>query len=79
VAEILTEISGRKISYVSPPVDEFKKTMADAGVPQEMAGLVAMFCEGIKQGEFDFPDPTLKQLLGREPESLAVFLKKVYG
>ncbi len=79
VAEILSEISGKQISYVSPPVDEFKKTMADAGVPQEMVSLVAMFCEGIKQGEFDLPDPTLIQLLGREPESLAEFLKKVYA
>jgi hypothetical protein len=52
--------------------------MDEAGVPQDAVGFVAMFCEGIKQGEFDFPDPTLKQLLGREPESLAEFMKKMY-
>ena len=79
VAEILSKISGREIRYVSPPVDEFKKTMTDAGVPPEAAGFVAMFCEGIKQGEFDFPSTTLRELLGREPETLYAFLKKVYS
>jgi NAD(P)H dehydrogenase (quinone) len=79
VAEMLSVIGGKPIHYVSPSVEEFEKAMKDAGVPDEMIGLLVMFNLGIKQGEFDVPDNTLEKLLGRKPEDLSEFLKKVYG
>ena len=79
VAQILSEISGKEIKYVSPSAEEFQATMASAGVPPEIIGMVSMFGEGIKQGEFDFPDNTLEKLIGHKPETLKEFLAKVYG
>ena len=78
VAEFLSDILGKQITYVSPSVDEFKKTLANAGVPDHLVGLSVLFGEGIKQGEFDFPDSTLKNLLGREPETPSEFLRGMY-
>lgn len=79
VAKILSEISGKEITYISPNLDEYKKTMKGFGLPDEIIGMAAMFGEGIKQGEFDFPDNTLEKLIGRKPESLSDFFKKVYS
>ncbi len=79
VAEMLSAIGKKPIHYVSPSVDEFKKAMQDAGVPDEMIELLVMFNLGIKAGEFDVPDNTLEKLLGRKPEDLSEFLKKVYA
>ncbi len=79
IADSLSKISGKQISYISPTVDEFSKTLAEAGVPQDVIGFTLLFTEGIKQGEFDIPDPTLEKLLGRKPESVREYLKKLYS
>ncbi len=79
VADILSEISGKKISYVSPSSEEFTKTLSEAGVPAEIIGMSVMFNEGIKKGEFDFPDTKLEELIGKKPEDLSAFLGRVYS
>ena len=79
VAEILSNISKKQIAYVSPTTEEFQKALSSAGAPNEIIGMLAMLNEGIKQGEFDIPDTNLEKLLGRKPENLSEFLKKVYS
>lgn len=79
VADILSEISGKEINYVSPSVGEFMKTMKEAGVPDAAAGMSAGFSSAIAQGEFTKANDDLKKLLGREPVSLKEFLTQVYG
>jgi len=78
IAKILSDLSGKQIVYVSPSAEEFRKTLADAGVPAGIIEMTSMFNEGIRQGEFDFPDPTLEKLIGRQPQSVEDFLKTVY-
>lgn len=79
VAKIITEVSGKKITYVSPSQETFQAELTKAGVPAEYIGLFASFSEAIKQGEFDKPDATLEKLLGRKPTALKEYLKGVYG
>ncbi|HKJ43248.1 MAG TPA: SDR family oxidoreductase [Sunxiuqinia sp.] len=79
IAKMLTEIAGKQINYVSPPVDEFKKTLKDAGVPEGGIEVGAMFAQGMSAGEFNFPDNTLKKLIGHKPEDLSETLQKIYG
>ena len=79
IAKMLTEISGKQITYVSPSEDEFKKTLTEAGVPDALIGISALFAAGIKQGEFDIPDSTLEKLIGHKPEDLSLFLRKIYS
>jgi len=78
IAKILSGISGKQISYVSPTAEEFRKTLQEAGVPDEAIMMSVTFNEGIRQGEFDFPDPTLEKLIGHKPQSVEEFLKSVY-
>ncbi|WP_423127164.1 SDR family oxidoreductase [Gaoshiqia sp. Z1-71] len=79
VAKILGEISGKEIRYVSPTVGEFQKTLKSYGAPEVIVMIVTIFSQAIALGEYDQPDQTLAGLLGREPETLASFLKRRYS
>ncbi|HBX65257.1 MAG: NAD(P)-dependent oxidoreductase [Balneola sp.] len=79
VASILSEISGKDIGYVSPEVDEYTKTMKDAGVPEEAIGMTVGFAQAIEQGEINETSSDLEELLGRKPVSLEDFLKQAYS
>ena len=78
IADILTELSGKKISYTAPDVETFSAALTKAGIPDEAIQGTSAFCQAIAQGEFDFPDDTLEKLLGRKPQSLKEFLKNAY-
>lgn len=79
IAAILSELSGKKITYKSADPEVFRKDLEKAGVPAEAIQGVVSFCKAISQGEFDFPDNTLEKLIGRKPESLKELLKKAYN
>ena len=78
IAQLLSDLSGKQIQYVSPTAEEFGTQLAAAGVPAGAIELTAGFCVAIGQGEFDFPASTLEKLIGRKPESAADFLKAAY-
>lgn len=79
IAKILEDLSGKQIIYVSPSSEEFRNTLSAAGVPAAAIEGAVIFSEGIKQGEFDFPDPTLENMLGRKAKSVEDFLKTAYA
>ncbi len=79
IAAIISSITGKQIVYVSPSVEEFSKTLTEAGVPAEYIGLFAGFSGAIKEGEFDEVSTDLATLLGRTPTSLETYLQGVYG
>jgi len=78
IAQVLSDLTGKNIQYVSPDAEEFGTALAAAGVPAGAIEMTAGFCVAIGQGEFDFPATTLEKLLGRKPESAAEFLKATY-
>lgn len=79
VADNLTEITGKKISYVSPTVEEFTQTLKNAGVPEEMIGGFTAFALAQAQDEFNVTGDDLVGLLGRKPTTLRDFLTAIYG
>lgn len=79
IAAIISSITGKQIVYVSPSVEEFSKTLTEAGVPAEYIGLFAGFSGAIKDGEFDEVSTDLATLLGRTPTSVETYLQGVYG
>jgi NAD(P)H dehydrogenase (quinone) len=78
IAEILGELSGKTIQYISPPVEEFTTQLKSFGLPDEAIQGAATFCAAIGQGEFDLPSTDLQSILGRDPESVRDFLKVAY-
>jgi NAD(P)H dehydrogenase (quinone) len=79
VASLLSELSGKQITYISPEKEVFKDTLSKAGVPMELVGMISDFCEAIKHGEFANTGNDLEELLGRKPTSLKEYLKSVYA
>ena len=79
IASIISNISGKQITYVSPSHEKYTKTLVDAGVPAEFVALFASLAEGFKEGEFDETSKEIETLIGREPISVAQFLQQVYG
>ncbi len=78
IAQDLSEIVGKEISYVSPSKDVYTETLTKAGVPAQYIGMFSDFAEAIKQGEFSAEKTDLENLLGRKPTSARAFLKEVY-
>ncbi|MGG7468780.1 SDR family oxidoreductase [Chryseobacterium arthrosphaerae] len=79
VADNLTEITGKKISYVSPTAEEFTKALKNAGVPEEMIGGFTAFALAQAKDEFNVTGDDLVGLLGRKPTTLKDFLTIIYG
>lgn len=79
IAAVISEVSGKPVSYVSPTQEVFRQELSKAGVPEQYIGLFAGFAEGIRQNEFDRTDSTLEKLLGRKPTSVREYLKNVYA
>ncbi|WBL25384.1 SDR family oxidoreductase [Zunongwangia sp. HGR-M22] len=79
ISEMLTEILGEKIAYVSPSVEEFESQMKEAGLPNEIVGMLSMFSQGVANGEFDFDTTDLEHILGRKTKTMKEFLTEVYA
>ncbi len=78
VAEILTEVSGKKVAYVSPTPEVFAETLKGFGLPEPIIQMLLGFAAGIKNNDFDTTFPDLETILGRKPQTLKEYLKSVY-
>ncbi len=74
-AAILSDLSGKSVSYTSPTAEVYTDTLSKAGVPMEYIGMFASFSEAIKQGEFKTSTTDLEKLLGRKPVTLKNYFK----
>jgi len=79
IAKLLSEISGKEITYTSPSSDEFKQALTAAGVPEFYVGMLADFAQAIKDTEFDTQNSDLEKLIGRKPTPLKEYLRGVYN
>lgn len=79
IAALLSEVSGKTVSYISPTADEFVNTLTQAGVPQEAVQGALGFSLAIQQGEFDQPSADIEMLTGRQPAPVKQYLQQVYG
>jgi NAD(P)H dehydrogenase (quinone) len=78
IAQMLSELSGKTIQYVSPTVEVFSEQLKSYGVPDEAIQGAASFCAAIAEGEFNFPSTDLQNILGRKPQPVKEFLKAAY-
>jgi NAD(P)H dehydrogenase (quinone) len=79
IAELLSAIKGKKITYHKPDANTFIDTVVNAGVPKELASFLGSFGDGMANGEFDTQRSDVKHLIGRKPMELEEFLKITYG
>ncbi|MFF0344056.1 SDR family oxidoreductase [Kribbella sp. NPDC004875] len=70
VAAIATEVTGRKITRVTVPDEEWKRMALSAGMPEFVADLTLGIFAAARRGEFAVVDPALPTLLGRRATPL---------
>ena len=70
IATIASELTGRDISRVVMDDDEWVAARVEHGSPEPMARMLLGFFLAARQGRFAEVDPTLGELLGREPQSV---------
>lgn len=75
MAHLATEATGRTVARAITPDDEFERQLVDRGVPAAYANqLVGIFLAS-RAKEFATVDPTLAEVLGREPTPLDAALR----
>ncbi|MEN3538344.1 NAD(P)H-binding protein [Microbispora sp. ZYX-F-249] len=70
VAAIASELTGRRITRVTVPDDEWVAGMVTRGVPEQQARFLLGMFEASRRGEFAEAGPALGDLLGRKPTPL---------
>mgnify|MGYP003664416317 CR=1 FL=1 len=78
IANILSEITGKPISYTNISPEQYIKNRIADGVPDFLADFLAKWIDGIKNNVFEEVYPDLERILGRKPHSLKEFLKSTY-
>ncbi|HLR25364.1 MAG TPA: SDR family oxidoreductase [Fodinibius sp.] len=76
-AEMLSEASGKEITYTDVPVSEFKNTLEEIGLPEEQIAMSIMSANTFANGALRFTYDDLEKLLGRKPTSLNTFIKQL--
>jgi len=77
IAGMLTDISGKQITYTNMDTDEFVNKMQSVGIPEGALNGIIPFIEAIREGEFEADKSDLPTLLGRNPESVKEYLISV--
>jgi NAD(P)H dehydrogenase (quinone) len=79
IADLLSYITGKTIAYHQPEVSSYIARLIQTGASEADAAYIARFAKAIAKGEFDTNKSDVKQLLGRSPISLNIFLRNIYG
>ncbi len=77
VADVLSELTGRRITRVTVPDDEWRASALDRGLPPVVADFSLGMFQAARRGEFAVADPTLEQVLGRPATPVSVVLRQL--
>jgi len=78
IADYLTEISGKKISYISPEVEVYKFEMAKHNVPEMYINMFAAFAIAFSENAMNVPSKDFANLLGRNATDVKTFLSETF-
>lgn len=78
IARLLSDLSGKPVQHVDIPLDAYRQGMTQLNLPPEAAGFAVMMAETIRNGEADYPDNALAQLIGHKPLSLEEYVRQTY-
>ncbi|MFC5909260.1 SDR family oxidoreductase [Streptacidiphilus monticola] len=79
LAEIATEATGRPFTRTVVPDDAFREQTLAHGAPAPVADLLLSIFAAARNGEFTAVDPTLADLIGREPATFRSELEHAWG
>jgi len=75
VADTMTRILGRKVTYSNPPLLKFRKDMIARGVKKEFATVMMVLYFTTKLGMANHVTDTAEIILNRKPKTIEEFIK----
>ncbi len=79
VAAVLTDLSGKEVTYTAAEKSAFERQLKARNVPEPVIQKITGFLTDIKNGQEDDVSHDLENLLGRKPASLKDGLKGLYN
>lgn len=79
VATELSALTGKTVAYTSPEPAAFEGMLKQFGLPEGIILMSVLFAAGIKNDDFNLPNSTLEQFLGRKTTDLKTFLHTTYA
>lgn len=79
IAETLSALSGKTVTYTSLDMETFKQQLKTYGVPEKSIFIAAGFAGDIRNNQFEVVYPDLENLLARRPTKLEAALKTIYN
>jgi len=79
IAAFLSEISGKKINYVSPDAETYKQELAKHHVPEMYINMFTAFAIAFSENAMDVASKDLTGLLGRTPADVKTFLTGIFS
>lgn len=73
LAAILQEISGKPVEAIAIDHDSLVSALLQAGIPEVFSNLLADFDTAQEKGDFDILSPAIRELTGREPQTVREF------
>ena len=74
IASLLSELSGKKITHVSVPLEALVQGMVQHGLPEPLAKIYASIDVSIARGDLASVSNTVTELTGRAPRTVREFL-----
>lgn len=78
IAEYISQITGKNITYLSPSLEAFLNTMIYLGMPKIYAKMIGGFCAATRQGELEIDSSKMEKLLGRKPLTVKQYLEEIF-
>lgn len=78
VAKILSELSGKSVTYTDIEASVFTEQLKQIGVPEIGIFIATGFSTDIKNEQYEIVTNDLEKLLGRKPTNLKDSLKEIY-
>ncbi|WP_281232788.1 SDR family oxidoreductase [Flavobacterium gelatinilyticum] len=79
IAEKISDIKGKNITYLSPDSKVFINAAIRKGMPKMVIKMLAGFAQAAQKGELDSRSSQMEKLLGRKPAQVNDFLKQIYS
>ena len=78
IALMLSELSGKPVSYDNPEPEEYAATWREYGVGEGEIYISLLLAAVIKNHEYDTSVSALEELLGRKPANLKTYLQETF-
>ena len=77
IAAMISEITAKNITYLSPTLEAFIKIATNSGMPKHYVKMLGCFAMAAQEGELEGKDSQIEMLLERKPTTVQQFLEKI--